>query len=68
MQPIYHRPSEITTTPAETAEGFRQQSLRQFTLASPFVNRIIGAKRKLAHIGPNLENLLQAAESDQEII
>ncbi len=68
MQPIYHRPSEITTTPAETAEGFRQQSIRQFTLAAPFVSRIIEAQRKLAHIGPDLENLLQAAESDQEIV
>ena len=68
MQPIYHHPSEITTTSAETAEGFRQQSLRQFTLASPFVSRIIEAQRKLAHIGPDLENLLQVAERDQEII
>ncbi len=67
MQPIYH-PSEITTTPAETAEGFRQQSRRQFTSASPFVSRIIEAQKKLAHIGPDLENLLQAAERDQEII
>ena len=55
MQPIYHHPSEITTTRAETAEGFLQQSMRQFELASPFVSRIIGAKRKLAHIGPDLE-------------
>ena len=68
MQPIYHHPSEITTTRSETAEGFLQQSMRQFELASPFVSRIIGAKRKLAHIGPDLENLLHAAESDQEII
>ena len=68
MQPIYHHPSEITTTPAETAEGFLQQSMRQFTLASPFVSRIIEAQRKLARIGPDLENLLQAAEKDQEII
>lgn len=68
MQPIYHHPSEITTTPAETTEGFRQQSMRQFTLASPFVSRIIEAQKKLAHIGPDLENLLQAAERDQEII
>ena len=68
MQPIYHHPSEITTTRAETAEGFLQQSMRQFELASPFVSRIIGAKKKLAHIGPDLENLLHAAESDQEII
>ena len=68
MQPIYHHPSEITTTRAETAEGFLQQSMRQFELASPFVSRIFGAKRKLAHIGPDLENLLHAAESDQEII
>ena len=68
MQPIYHHPSEITTTPAEIAEGFLQQSMRQFTLASPYVSRIIEARRKLAHIGPDLENLLQAAESDQEII
>ena len=67
MQPIYHRPSKITTTPAETAEGFRQQSMKQFELASPFVSRIIKAQRKLAHIGPDLENLLQAAERDQEI-
>ena len=68
MQPIYHDPSEITTNPAETAEGFLQQSMRQFTLASPFVSRIIEAQRKLARIGPDLENLLQAAESDQKII
>ena len=68
MQPIYHHPSEITTTPAETAEGFRQQSMRQFTLASPFVSGIIEAQRKLAHIGSDLENLLHAAERDQEII
>ena len=68
MQPIYHHPSEITTTPAETAEGFRHQSMRQFTLASPFVSRIIEAQRKLTHIGPDLENLLHAAERDQEII
>ncbi|MCE2434923.1 MAG: hypothetical protein J4F29_18660 [Candidatus Latescibacteria bacterium] len=67
MPPIYH-PSEITTTPAETAEGFLQQSMRQFELASPFVSRIIEAQRKLAHIGPDLENLLQAAERNQEII
>ena len=68
MPPIYHHPSEITTTPAETAEGFRQQSMRQFTLASPFISTIIEAQRKLAYIGPDLENLLQAAEKDQEII
>ena len=68
MQPIYHHPSEITTTPAETAEGFRQQSIRQFTLASPFVSRIIEAQRKLAYIGSDLDNLLQATERDQEII
>lgn len=68
MQPIYHDPSGITTNPAETAEGFLQQSMRQFTLASPFVSRIIEAQRKLARIGPDLENLLQAAESDQKII
>ena len=68
MLPIYNHPSEITTTPAEIAEGFLQQSIRQFTLASPFVSKIIKAKRKLAQIGPDLENLLQAAESDQEII
>ena len=68
MQPIYHHPSEITTTQAETAEGFRQQSMRQFTSASPFVSRIIEAQKKLVHIGPDLENLLQAAERDQEII
>ena len=67
MQPIYH-PSEITTTPAETAEGFLQQSMRQFTSASPFVSRIIEAQKKLAHIGPDLENLLHAAERDQEIM
>ena len=68
MQPIYHYPSEITTTPAETAEGFRQQSMRQFTLASPFISTIIEAQRKLAYIGPDLENLLQVAERDQELI
>ena len=68
MQPIYYHPSEITTTPAETAEGFRQQSMRQFTLASPFVSGIIEAQRKLAYIGSDLENLLHAAERDQEII
>ena len=68
MQPIYYHPSEITTTPAETAEGFRQQSMRQFTLASPFVSEIIEAQRKLAYIGSDLEDLLHAAERDQEII
>ena len=68
MPPIYHNPSEIITTPAETAEGFRQQSMRQFTLASQFISTIIEAQRKLAYIGPDLENLLQAAEKDQEII
>ncbi len=68
MRPIYHHPSEITTTPAETAEGFRQQSMRQFTSASPFVSRIIEAQRKLAGSGSDLDNLLQAAERDQEII
>ncbi len=31
MQPIYHHPSEITTTRAEVAEGFLQQAMRQFT-------------------------------------
>ena len=62
MQPIYHHPSEITTTRSETAEGFLQQSMRQFELASPFISTIIEAQRKLAYIGPDLENLLQAAE------
>ncbi len=68
MQPIYHDPSEITTTWEETAEGFLQQAMRQFELASPFVSRIIEARSKLEHIGSDLETLLDAAEKDQKIL
>ena len=68
MQSIYRDPLEITTTWEEIAEGFLQQAMRQFELASPFVDRIMKAKSKLEHIGPGLTNLLNAAEQDQEIM
>ena len=68
MQPIYHDPLEITTTWEEIAEGFLQQAMRQFELASPFVSRIVKAKSKLDRIGPDLTDLLNAAERDQEVM
>lgn len=68
MQSIYRAPLEITTTGEEIADGFLQQAMRQFELASPFVDRIMKAKSKLEHIGPGLTTLLNAAEQDQEIM
>ena len=67
MEPVYTDPSEIITTWQETAQGFLQQATRQFELALPFVEGIIEAKRKLEEAGEELESLLDAAESDDEL-
>ena len=67
-EPWYTDPRSIITTPEETAQGFLQQAVRQFEQASVFVERISQARYKLESSGTTLNDLLEAAETDRELL